>query len=178
MPKNGMWFPPTSAPSGFPGRLTNRLAIMKGSLLKAMWKHTHAWPFHTPVDTVKLSLPDYFDIIKKPMDMGSIRKRLEGNYYWSADEAIADFNQMFTNCYIYNKPGEDIVVMAKNLEKFFLSKVRALPQEEFVVDIDGVKAPSKVKKVSKVAPPGSSSVVTLFVLQSDHLLLLLYLIDL
>ena len=65
---------------------------------------------------------------------------MEGNYYWSADEAIADFNQMFTNCYIYNKPGEDIVVMAKNLEKFFLSKVRALPQEEFVVNIDGVKA--------------------------------------
>ena len=95
------------------------------------------------------------------MDMGSIRKRLESNYYWSADESIADFNQMFTNCYIYNKPGEDIVVMAKNLEKFFLSKVRALPQEEFVVDSDGVKAPSsKAKKVSKVAPPGSSSVVT------------------
>ena len=158
-------------------RLTNKLAIMKGSLLKAMWKHTHAWPFHTPVDTVvscfmcevctqkylfcfqKLNLPDYFDIIKKPMDMGSIRKRLESNYYWSADEAIADFNQMFTNCYIYNKPGEDIVVMAKNLEKFFLSKVRALPQEEFVVDSDGVKAPNKTKKVSKVAPPGSSSVV-------------------
>ena len=85
---------------------------------------------------------------------------MESNYYWSADEAIADFNQMFTNCYIYNKPGEDIVVMAKNLEKFFLSKVRALPQEEFVVDSDGVKAPSKAKKVSKVAPPGSSSVVT------------------
>ena len=51
-------------------------------------------------------------------------------------------------------------MMAKNLEKFFLSKVRALPQEEFVVDSDGVKAPSKAKKVSKVAPPGSSSVVT------------------
>ena len=33
---------------------------------------------------------------------------------------------MFTNCYIYNKPGEDIVVMAKNLEKFFLSKVRII----------------------------------------------------
>ena len=93
------------------------------------------------------------------MDMGTIKKRLENNYYWNAEEAIADFNQMFTNCYIYNKPGEDIVVMAKNLEKFFLSKVRALPAEEFVVDSDGVKAASKVKKVSKVAPPGSSSVV-------------------
>jgi hypothetical protein len=118
--------PPCSAPPGCPGRLTNKLAVMKGPLLKSMWKHQHAWPFHTPVDTVKLGLPDYFEIIKKPMDMGTIKRRLENNYYWSSEESIADFNQMFTNCYIYNKPGEDIVVMAKSLEKFFLTKVSQL----------------------------------------------------
>lgn len=37
------------------------------------------------------------------MDMGTIKKRLENNYYWSASEAMQDFNTMFTNCYIYNK---------------------------------------------------------------------------
>ena len=37
------------------------------------------------------------------MDMGTIKKRLESNYYWSASEAMQDFNTMFTNCYIYNK---------------------------------------------------------------------------
>lgn len=117
-----------------------------------MWKHTHAWPFHGPVDTVKLNLPDYFEIIKKPMDMGCIKKRLENNYYWSADEAIADFNQMFTNCYIYNKPGEDIVIMAKSLEKFFLGKVRTLPDEEYVIDSEGVRKNAKPKPKPK---PGS-----------------------
>lgn len=35
--------------------------------------------------------------------MGTIKKRLENNYYWSASEAMQDFNTMFTNCYIYNK---------------------------------------------------------------------------
>lgn len=30
---------------------------------------------------------------------------------------------MFTNCYVYNKPGEDVVVMAQTLEKLFLTKV-------------------------------------------------------
>ena len=37
------------------------------------------------------------------MDMGTIKKRPENNYYWSASECMQDFNTMFTNCYIYNK---------------------------------------------------------------------------
>jgi len=36
---------------------------------------------------------------------------------------------MFTNCYIYNKPGEDVVLMAKALENVFLSKVAQMPAE-------------------------------------------------
>lgn len=46
---------------------------------------------------------DYYKIIKTPMDMGTIKRRLENNYYWNAQECIQDFNTMFTNCYIYNK---------------------------------------------------------------------------
>lgn len=51
------------------------------------------------------------------MDMGTIKKRLENNYYCTAKECIADFNQMFTNTYVYNRAGEDIVLMAQQLEK-------------------------------------------------------------
>lgn len=40
------------------------------------------------------------------MDMGTIKKRLENNFYRSASECIQDFNTMFTNCYIYNKVGQ------------------------------------------------------------------------
>jgi hypothetical protein len=58
------------------------------------------------------------------MELGTIKKRLETNYYWSAKECIQAFNTMFTNCYVYNKPGEDVVVMAQTLEKLFLTKVR------------------------------------------------------
>lgn len=35
--------------------------------------------------------------------MGTIKRRLENNYYWGAAECMQDFNTMFTNCYIYNK---------------------------------------------------------------------------
>lgn len=62
------------------------------------------------------------------MDMGTIKKRLENNYYWSASEAMQDFNTMFTNCYIYNKVrrqkmlrlrliwGKKIIVTAPRME--------------------------------------------------------------
>lgn len=74
----------------------------------AMWKHQHGWPFHTPVDTVKLGLPDYFKFIEYPMDLGTVKKRLEHNYYWCGKECIDDVDLMFKNCYKYNKPGEVI----------------------------------------------------------------------
>jgi len=140
-----MYQPPFHPPAGCRGRHTNKIAIIKSNIIKAMWKHTHAWPFHTPVDTIKLGLPDYFEIIKKPMDMGTIKKRLENNYYWTSDECVADFNQMFTNCYIYNKPGEDIVIMAKSLEKFFISRVKTLPDSEYVIESENVVKSATVK---------------------------------
>ena len=37
------------------------------------------------------------------MDFGTIKKRLDNNFYWSAKECIKDFNTVFTNCYVYNK---------------------------------------------------------------------------
>ncbi|XP_056596972.1 bromodomain-containing protein 2a isoform X1 [Triplophysa dalaica] len=113
-----------------PGRMTNQLQFLQKALVKTLWRHHFAWPFHEPVDASKLNLPDYYKIIKQPMDMGTIKKRLENNYYRSAGECMQDFNTMFTNCYIYNKPTDDIVLMAQSLEKAFLQKVAQMPQEE------------------------------------------------
>lgn len=63
------------------------------------------------------------------MDMGTIKKRLETNYYYCAEDCIQDFNLMFTNCYTYNRPSEDIVIMCQSLEKAFLQKLANMPQE-------------------------------------------------
>jgi hypothetical protein len=43
------------------------------------------------------------------MDLTTIKKRLETNYYYSAKECITDLNMMFTDCYLYNKPGEVVI---------------------------------------------------------------------
>lgn len=47
------------------------------NLLKGMFTHKYGWIFKEPVDPVKLNLPDYFDIIKQPMDMGTVKVRGE-----------------------------------------------------------------------------------------------------
>ena len=94
-----------------------------------MWKHQNGWPFQTPVDTIKLGLPDYFKLIKYPMDLGTVKKRLEHNYYWCSEECIHDVTTMFQNCYLYNKPEEEVVSMAKEVERCFENKLSNMLEE-------------------------------------------------
>ncbi|TDH01868.1 hypothetical protein EPR50_G00167140 [Perca flavescens] len=142
--------PPEVTNPSRPGRTTNQLKYMQNVVIKSLWRHHLAWPFHQPVDAVRLGLPDYHTIITSPMDLGTIKKRLENNYYWSASECMQDFNTMFTNCYIYNKPTDDIVLMALAVEKIFLQKVAQMPQGE--VEISPHAAKGKGRKSST---PGS-----------------------
>lgn len=89
------------------------------------------------------------------MDLGTIKKRLENNYYWSGKECIQDFNTMFTNCYVYNKPGEDVVVMAQTLEKVFLTKVADMPKEEYKVEVPVKGAKGKKGRASGIVGVGA-----------------------
>lgn len=151
-PVNGQVHPNTIPHPDRPGRNTNQLSYLKNIVMKAVWKHHFGWPFHSPVDAIKLNIPDYHTIIKNAMDFGTIKKRLENNYYYSAKECIKDFNTVFTNCYVYNKAGEDIVVMAQTLEKLFLTKIAMMPKDEVdfapppAVPTPAPKEKEKVKK--------------------------------
>uniref|UniRef100_A0A8C8DMZ2 Bromodomain-containing protein 3 n=1 Tax=Oryzias sinensis TaxID=183150 RepID=A0A8C8DMZ2_9TELE len=140
--------PPEVTNPDKPGRRTNQLKYMHNVVIKSLWRHPFAWPFYQPVDAVALGLPDYHKIITSPMDMGTIKKRLENNYYWSANECMEDFNTMFTNCYIYNKPTDDIVLMALPLEKIFLNKVSLMPRKE--VEIFPTKGKGKKSSTSGI----------------------------
>ncbi|XP_060934330.1 bromodomain testis-specific protein [Limanda limanda] len=129
------------------GRVTNQLQYLEKVVIKALLRHHFSWPFRQPVDAVTLRLPDYYTIIKNPMDLGTIMKRLQNKYYCEAHECMKDFNTMFTNCYMYNRPGDDIVFMAQTLEKLFLQKLSQMPKDECnVTAVTPVKEPVKVKK--------------------------------
>ena len=40
-----------------PGRVTNQLQFILRTVVKTMWRHNFAWPFHQPVNAVELNLP-------------------------------------------------------------------------------------------------------------------------
>ena len=157
-PVNGVVQPRVHPPKDRPGRSTNQLNFIKNNILRAMMKQKHAWPFLKPVDTVTLGLPDYFKIIPKPMDLTTVKRRLDNNYYWCAQEAKDDIKLMFSNCFIYNKPGEDVTLMAQSLEKFFLAKCKAMPIVECEVGTES-PAPKKTPKTNANSMLGPAKVL-------------------
>ncbi|XP_074007568.1 bromodomain testis-specific protein [Numenius arquata] len=149
--------PPEYINNNNSGCQTNQLQYLQRVVMKAMWRHNFSWPFHQPVDAAALNLPDYYSIIKKPMDLSTIKKRLEHNYYTKAAECIEDFKTMFLNCYIYNKPGDDIVFMAQELEKVFMQKIAQMPPEERLVILKKGKRKGKKPEEMQQPNPGTSN---------------------
>ena len=49
-----------------------------------------------------LQAPDYHRVIKHPMDLGTIKYRLNTIHYKNAEEFVKDLKLMFANCYTYN----------------------------------------------------------------------------
>jgi hypothetical protein len=52
-----------------------------------------------------VQIPDYFDIVKSPMDLGTIRQHLEANEYVEPRVLAADVRLVFHNAMLYNAPG-------------------------------------------------------------------------
>ena len=48
------------------------------SMINKLLNDTYADPFKLPVDPVALKLPDYFDVVKEPMDLGTVKKKVRG----------------------------------------------------------------------------------------------------
>mmetsp|Transcript_16895 Transcript_16895/g.53576 ORF Transcript_16895/g.53576 Transcript_16895/m.53576 type:complete len:436 (+) Transcript_16895:225-1532(+) len=100
------------------------------SVLSQTMKHRQAWPFHAPVDPVVLNLPDYFQIVKKPMDLGTVSKRLERQEYATPFEILQDIRLVFDNCRLYNKAGSDVRIMGDTVSDFMEKKWAASKIEE------------------------------------------------
>lgn len=86
-----------------------------GLILTKVMKHKHGWVFNTPVDAVGLGLHDYHQIIKNPMDLGTVKTNLERNFYHSPQEFAADVRLTFNNALTYNPKGHDVHHMAETL---------------------------------------------------------------
>ena len=86
--------------------------------------------FHKPVDTEYFSCPDYYQIIKNPIDLETISVRdiineqhkLNLRLYSDLKDFIKDLRLMFQNCYKYNgrthKLAQNCEIIEKRLEKY------------------------------------------------------------
>lgn len=100
------------------------------NLLNRLMSHQHGWVFNTPVDVVKLNIPDYFNVIKHPMDLGTVKRKLMSGEYLSPLDFAADVRLTFSNAMTYNPRGNDVHFMAETLSKYF--EVRWKPIEKKV----------------------------------------------
>lgn len=82
--------------------------IMKmcASVLKKLQKLRGGQLFSKPVQPTADFIPDYFDVIRHPMDYGTVEKKLAQGEYGSVAEFERDMLLVFDNCIQYN--GGDI----------------------------------------------------------------------
>nr|GMD36757.1 transcription factor GTE4 isoform X1 [Ipomoea batatas] len=133
------------------GKSSNQVFKNCCALLERLMKHKHGWVFNKPVDTVGLGLHDYFDIIKHPMDLGTVKSRMDSNWYKSPREFAEDVRLTFQNAMTYNPKGQDVHVMAEQLLQIFENKWPAIEADymrelRLAVDYDvGLPTPTSRK---------------------------------
>ncbi|EEF31529.1 transcription factor GTE9 [Ricinus communis] len=99
------------------------------SLVKSLMDHPCGWVFKEPVDPDKLHIPDYFSIITNPMDLGTVKSKLENNQYFESEEFAADVRLTFSNALLYNTPPNYVHNMAEKLKKIFETRWKALEEK-------------------------------------------------
>ncbi|XP_073506606.1 transcription intermediary factor 1-alpha isoform X3 [Phyllobates terribilis] len=88
-------------------------------ILLYLFCHEMSLPFQEPVP---LTVPDYYRIIKKPMDLSHIKQKLQPSgalYYSRADEFVSDIRLIFRNCAEFNEPDSEVATAGTKLESYF-----------------------------------------------------------
>ncbi|KAJ2550344.1 hypothetical protein EV175_004107, partial [Coemansia sp. RSA 1933] len=103
------------------GGLSAEMMKQLARVLRKVSRHPSAFPFMRPVDIALDGCPTYYTIINHPMDLGTIRRKLEDpmGKYSEAAEFEADVRLMLSNCFTFNPPGTPVHLMGKTIEEVF-----------------------------------------------------------
>ncbi|GMI34111.1 hypothetical protein TeGR_g12756 [Tetraparma gracilis] len=107
-----------------------------------------AEPFRHPVEWKELGLFDYPQIVKNPMDLTTVQKRLQTGHYGHVEEAAADVRLIWKNCQAYNADGSDFYMLASDFAKRFEDKYARLSGDA----LPKKATPSKPAAVNDVEP--------------------------
>ena len=99
------------------------------AIIKQLKRHRDAPAFLNPVDPVLLNIPDYPKVVKVPMDLSTVERKLNGLEFDTVDHFVRDVNLIFTNCFLYNGRESPVSICASNLEAAFHSSLRHMPRD-------------------------------------------------
>jgi hypothetical protein len=76
--------------------------------------------FNEPVDPVALGLPDYFQVVEDPLDLGTIQRSIEYGFYLQTGRdgssglrrVIEDVSVVWSNAVLYNPPESEVHKLA------------------------------------------------------------------
>ncbi len=78
----------------------------------------------TSTSEIGLGLTDYPFIVKVPMDLGTVRKKLLSSKYQTVEEVLDDIQLIWDNCKLYNQAGSWINNIADKLDKTCKKMIR------------------------------------------------------
>lgn len=72
-------------------------------------------------------VPNYYKIVKRPMDLATMRRKLDNGEYPNAMAFNNDFRLMMKNCQIFNPPGTAVHTAGLEMDRIFREKWKNLP---------------------------------------------------
>lgn len=121
----------TTAPSGNPPLLIAKRSPQGISdkclpLVKRLIDHDHGWVFKDPVDPLELGIPEYFDVVKRPMDLMLVVRNLNEGGYNDVASFERDTKLVFENAILFNGEESDVGAMARELLNIFAQDLKSL----------------------------------------------------
>ncbi|XP_048774287.1 CREB-binding protein-like isoform X2 [Ostrea edulis] len=104
-----------------------RQALMP-TLEKLYRQDPESMPFRQPVDPVMLNIPDYFDIVKKPMDLSTIKRKLDTGQYTDPWQYCDDVWLMYDNAWLYNRKTSRVYKYSSKLAEVFEAEIDGVMQ--------------------------------------------------
>uniref|UniRef100_A0A8C7Z5H9 histone acetyltransferase n=1 Tax=Oryzias sinensis TaxID=183150 RepID=A0A8C7Z5H9_9TELE len=88
--------------------------------LEALYRQDpESLPFRQPVDPMLLGIPDYFDIVKNPIDLSTIKRKLDTGQYQEPWQYVEDVWLMFNNAWLYNRKTSRVYKYCTKLAEVF-----------------------------------------------------------
>uniref|UniRef100_A0A8C1ZEF4 histone acetyltransferase n=1 Tax=Cyprinus carpio TaxID=7962 RepID=A0A8C1ZEF4_CYPCA len=85
-------------------------------------------PFRQPVNPSLLGIPDYFDIVKNPMDLSTIKRKLDTGQYQEPWQYVEDIWLMFNNAWLYNRKTSRVYKCCSKLAEVFEQEIDPVMQ--------------------------------------------------